>query len=77
MKGGGAELNIFWKRMRTQDGVKQKRDGNGPSLQSQLSILCSTEPCCDYVGQSNAGRVNHVRKWHGVVVQEQQLLPSL
>ena len=78
VKDGGAELKFFLKRMRrTQDGLKQKRDGNGPSLQSQLSILCSTEPNCDYVGQSNAGRVNHIRKWHGVVVQEPKLLPSL
>ena len=30
----GAELNFFWKKMRrSEDGLKQRREGNGPSLQ--------------------------------------------
>ena len=75
VKDAGAELNFFRKKMRRRkNGLKQRREGNGPSLQSQLSILCYTEPRCDYVGQFNAGQVKHTRKRHAWV---QQLLPSL
>ena len=51
--------------------LMQRRIGINPSLQSQPSMLHSTEPGCDLVGQTKAGLVYHIRQGHGVMAQAQ------
>ena len=69
VEDGAAELNCFQEEdeEKRKDELKRRREGNGPSLQSQPSTLHCTEPGCDFVGQAKAGLVNHIRQRHGVL----------
>ena len=51
--------------------LKQRKEGDGPSLPSQLSTLSCTEPGCDFVRQFKASLVNRTKQRHGVLVQAQ------
>ena len=77
VEDGAAELNYFQEEdeEKRKDELKQRREGNGPSLQSQLSKLHCTEPGCDFVGQSRAGLVNHIRQRHDILAQVQLPCP--
>ena len=70
---GAAELNCFLEKdeEKRKDELKRRREGNGRSLQSQSSTLHCTGTGYDFVGQTKAGLLNHVRQRHGALVQAQ------
>ena len=90
---GASKLNCFLEENeeKEQDELKLGREGNGHLLQSQSSTLCSTEPGCEFVGQSKAGLVNHTQDMmlstplHSLlwpdpiarIMQPHQLLPEI
>ena len=78
VKDVGTELIFIWKKLRKRkDGLKQTREGNGTSLQSQLSLLCDIEPGWDYVRQSNAGQVNHTMERYAWCCGAGTAIPTL